>query len=304
MSLKRLRIEILIPTYNGELFLTEQLDSILNQQGNFDINITVRDDGSTDGTRKILSYYQANHGLHVIYGERIGVNASIMALVNHVDVDADLYAFSDQDDVWYDFRLQEAVTAIQKTDKPLLWTCMEELTDEKLNVYGYMPYPKYLGNFHNAIIQNKVPGHTQVFNRALLDLFKDYPAEKIFVYDWVVYLLASVFGEVLYCPRSCGKYRQHRGNTIGFSAHWLSHLKRRFKRLRTGSLRGIAQQQAYFLERYRKGLSASERRVLADFVNSRSRLLARIRFALTTQVKRDTWFESLQFRILYIFGAF
>jgi len=306
MSRERLQIEILLPTYNGELFLAEQLDSILNQRGDFDLHITVRDDGSTDSTRKILSYYESTYNVRVIYGTRIGVNASVMALADSADTGADLYAFSDQDDVWYDFRLHEAVTAIQsrETDKPLLWTCKEELTNEKLQVTGYMPYPKYLGNFCNAVIQNKTPGHTQVFNRALLDLFKGYPAEKIFVYDWVVYLLASVFGEVLYCPRSCGKYRQHGKNAIGFSPGRMSHLRRRLKRLFSGALKGIAEQQAYFLTRYGECLNPNDRQILTDFVTSRKRWFSRICFALTTRVKRDTWFESLQFRILYIFGAF
>jgi hypothetical protein len=239
-------------------------------------------------------------------GERIGVNAAIMELVNQAGSDADLYAFSDQDDVWYNFRLQEAVTALKlhESDKPLLWTCMEELTDEKLNTYRLMPYPKYLGHFNNAVIQNKAPGHTQVFNRALWNLLRDYPPEKIFVYDWVVYLLASAFGKVLYCPKSCGKYRQHSANAIGYSSNWLAHLLRRFKRLFSGALRGIAEQQGYFLARYQNSLETDDGRALAEFVHSRGRLLTRIRFALTTKVKRDTWFESLQFRILYIFGVF
>jgi glycosyltransferase involved in cell wall biosynthesis len=199
MNKDRLRIEVLMPTYNGERFLVEQLDSILSQQGDFDLRITVRDDGSTDGTREILRHYASQHGVKVILGERIGVNAAIMELVNQADGDADLYAFSDQDDIWYHFRLQEAVTTIisREPGKPILWTCMEELADESLNTYGLMPHPKYLGHFHNAIIQNKAPGHTQVFNRELLDLFKDYPPTKIFVYDWVVYMLASAFGDVI-----------------------------------------------------------------------------------------------------------
>jgi len=301
-----------MPTYNGERFLAEQLDSILGQRGDFELGITVRDDGSTDGTTDILRHYEREYGVKVIRGERVGVNGAIMELVNQADDAADLYAFSDQDDVWYDFRLQEAVTAhtghtehaIHTHKKPLLWTCSEELTDENLKPFGLMPRPKYLGLFHNAIIQNKAPGHTQVFNRALRDLLKGYPPEKIFVYDWVAYLLASAFGEVLYCPKSCGMYRQHGSNAIGYSANWWSHFRRRLKRLFTGALRGIAEQQAYFLVRYGESLAAEHRTVLYSFIANRRNLLVRIRFALTTRIKRDTRLESLQFRILYILGVF
>jgi len=301
-----------MPTYNGERFLMEQLDSILGQRGDFDLHITVRDDGSTDGTRDILRRYEKEQGITVILGERVGVNASMMALVNQADGNADLYAFSDQDDVWYDFRLQEAVQALRTypvsrhktTDKPLLWICREELTDENLQTIGHMPHPKYLGHFHNAVIQNKAPGHTQVLNRALWALFKDYPPDKIFVYDWVVYLLASAFGELLYCPRLCGKYRQHGANAIGYSPGGWSHFRRRLKRLFSGSLGGIAGQQAYFLTRYRESLRPDHRHMLEGFVNGGRSLPARLRFALTTPIKRDTRLESLQFRILYALGVF
>ena len=306
MSNSKMRIQVLMPTYNGERFLAEQLDSILAQQGHFELRITVRDDGSTDGTRAILAHYSQAHGVHVVFGERVGVNAAVMALVNGAPDDADLYAFSDQDDVWYPFRLQEAVTAIQArpSGRPLLWTCMEELTDEDLHVLCAMPRPKLLGDMYNAIIQNKTPGHTQVFNQALRVLLKGYPPQQIFVYDWVLYLLACTFGEVLYCSRSCGKYRQHSANAIGYSANWLAHLLRRLQRLRRGDLRGIAAQQGFYLARYHNSLPEASRHALEGFVHSRGCLLARIRFAFTTRTKRDTWFESLQFRILYILGVF
>jgi glycosyltransferase involved in cell wall biosynthesis len=297
-----------MPTYNGERFLTEQLDSILGQQGDFELHITVRDDGSTDGTRDILRRYEKEHGITVIPGGRIGVNASIMELVNRADENAELYAFSDQDDVWYNFRLQEAVNAFRahgKTaGKPLLWICREELADENLQTIGHLPHPKYPGDFHNAVIQNKAPGHTQVFNRALWALFKGYPPETIFVYDWVVYLLASAFGELLYCPRPCGKYRQHGANAIGYSPGGRSHFRRRLKRLFSGALGGIAGQQAHFLARYKENLTADHRSILESFVYNNKNLFLRLRFALTTRIKRDTVMESLQFRILYVLGVF
>ena len=51
------RVQILLSTYNGEKFLEEQLESILNQKGDFSLKILVRDDGSRDGTLEILEKY-------------------------------------------------------------------------------------------------------------------------------------------------------------------------------------------------------------------------------------------------------
>ena len=46
-------ILVLMSTYNGEKYLKEQIDSILAQK-NVEVTIQVRDDGSTDGTIRIL----------------------------------------------------------------------------------------------------------------------------------------------------------------------------------------------------------------------------------------------------------
>ena len=50
----KIRVQILLSTYNGEKFLEEQLESILNQKGDFSLKILVRDDGSQDRTLEIL----------------------------------------------------------------------------------------------------------------------------------------------------------------------------------------------------------------------------------------------------------
>ena len=54
------RLAILLSTFNGETFLSEQLDSIL-QQSFTDFIIVARDDGSVDRTRGILTQYAAEH---------------------------------------------------------------------------------------------------------------------------------------------------------------------------------------------------------------------------------------------------
>ena len=48
------KVAVLLSTYNGEKFLREQINSILNQVGNFKLDLYVRDDGSDDGTINIL----------------------------------------------------------------------------------------------------------------------------------------------------------------------------------------------------------------------------------------------------------
>ena len=56
-----MKIAILLSTYNGEKYLREQLDSLFNQTFIKDIEILVRDDGSSDGTQELLDEYKKQH---------------------------------------------------------------------------------------------------------------------------------------------------------------------------------------------------------------------------------------------------
>ena len=54
------KVAVLLSTYNGEKYLKEQLDSLINQSYS-NIDIYIRDDGSTDNTVKIIKGYQKNN---------------------------------------------------------------------------------------------------------------------------------------------------------------------------------------------------------------------------------------------------
>ena len=81
------RLAILLSTFNGEAFLCEQLDSIL-QQSFADFIIVARDDGSEDSTPGILTQYAAAHAgrFFILPGEdaNLGVKASFAALMQYV----------------------------------------------------------------------------------------------------------------------------------------------------------------------------------------------------------------------------
>ena len=51
------KVDVLLATYNGEKYLKEQIDSILNQTYQ-NINLIISDDNSNDSTRKILEEYK------------------------------------------------------------------------------------------------------------------------------------------------------------------------------------------------------------------------------------------------------
>lgn len=102
-------LSVALCTYNGEKYIREQIESILNQTVPVD-EIIVSDDGSTDSTLNILSEYtKSNHPIiQVLQNEyTLGVRANFQSAVNHCH--GDIIFFSDQDDIWLPNKVAETV---------------------------------------------------------------------------------------------------------------------------------------------------------------------------------------------------
>ena len=108
------KVAVLISTYNGKKYLKEQLDSILNQTYP-NIEIVIRDDGSTDSTLELVKEYQEKHSnIRLKEGTNIGFIKSFFKLLEMAD--ADYYAYCDQDDIWLENKIELAVNALNQAD--------------------------------------------------------------------------------------------------------------------------------------------------------------------------------------------
>lgn len=262
-------VQVLLSTYNGEAYLKEQLDSILNQK-NVAVKLFVRDDGSSDGTVDILRAYAALHeNIQYLCGENCGVVASFFRLFELSDPDVDFYALSDQDDVWDEDKLSIACQKLEQMRKskspqkkkhdsqirtfatPLLYCCDAWNTDDALNLLPESMQTagkELIPDFRNALIENIARGASIVFNQALMSYIRISMPQDIYMHDWWLYLVASCFGEVCYDSAAHYKYRQHAGNALGAAApSGCSRFFRRLKQSRTNS--GHISRQAKAFER-------------------------------------------------------
>ena len=108
-------VQVLLSSYNGENYIREQLDSILSQEG-VAIQLLIRDDGSTDGTKSILAKYEHQwDNISVIYGTNVGVISSFFLLLEQAG-DYPYIAFADQDDVWLKQKLKRAIERIEQEE--------------------------------------------------------------------------------------------------------------------------------------------------------------------------------------------
>lgn len=92
------RIAVAMSTYNGEKYLTEQIESVLSQS-NVDITLFIRDDMSSDKTKILLETFRNKVTIIDNQKTNLGVGNSFMDLLYAIGSDFDYYAFCDQDDV-------------------------------------------------------------------------------------------------------------------------------------------------------------------------------------------------------------
>ncbi len=301
------KTQILLSTYNGEGYLREQLDSYLGLRGFSDISVLIRDDGSADGTPDILREYSEKYGFSVIYGENIGLNASLRELISNRDRTASYFALSDQDDVWLPDKIAAAQEALGGKDdaKPQLYAAVSHITDEKLNIVGSTLNPKRPPSFYNALVENVCIGHTQVLNAEAAKLADELYSPDMVIMDYWIYLLVSAFGEITFDPTPTTLYRQHGQNSIGYETGFFKRLFKRLKRaLTTSRAKGNTRQLAAFLDLTRDRLPEEYLLEARRFLEKQRKFFTRLSYIFTAKAYRHSAAEGFVFRIMYLFGKY
>ena len=299
------KIQILLSTYNGERHLREQLDSFVNLDNFSEVKVLIRDDGSSDTTASMLREYSEKYGFEIILGENLGLNRSLYELLLLADRECDFFAFADQDDVWLPDKLSRACVALSKfpADEPTLYAASSYLTDEALNITGHTLIPKRT-DFFNAMVQNVCIGHTQVFNRAQLELLSSAFTDKMMIMDYWSYLSAAAFGRIIYDQKQTTLYRQHGNNVIGYSNSFFGTLKTRIRRVKTKKSIGNALQLKAFSEIFSERLDQKQKKEISRFFKKQKNFFTRFSYFFTARAYRQTFVETLIFKFMYLFGRY
>ena len=269
---------ILMTTYNGEEYLHEQLNSFLCQSYG-DWELWVSDDGSRDSTKTILKKFQKEqdgmHSVTVVDGPRRGFAENFLNLVELCDSSAEFYAFSDQDDVWYDDKLMRAVNYLKTipAECPALYCSRTEIVDENLKSMGFSSRITLSPSFENALVQSIAGGNTMVFNRTAKELLKDFGGVlPVPSHDWWLYLvITSVEGIVIYDPVPSIFYRQHGENTVGSNQSFLALLSRLTKFL-FGQYKKYNDENMRYLSKKVMLITKGNQKKLRDFISARNNL--------------------------------
>ena len=268
------RVTILMATYNGERFLSDQLNSF-DCQTFSDWDLWVSDDGSSDNTKNILDNFQraqeGRHFVRIMNGPQKGFVSNFLNLTLNCSSQSEYFSFSDQDDIWFDDKLQKAVEWLETIpeDVPALYCSRTEIVGEDARSACpavYSPLMTIGPSFSNALVQSIAGGNTMVFNRSAKQLFKDFGGDvDVPSHDWWLYLLVTgVGGKVFYDSEPSLCYRQHRRNVVG-SNNSVVAMYSRFVKFLDGQFKRYNEKNVYCLDENKSKLTPDNRLRLENF---------------------------------------
>lgn len=261
-------VTVLMSTYNGEKYLAEQIDSLL-QQKEVKIQILVRDDGSTDHTQKMLEKYQSEGILTWYTGSNLRSAKSFMDLVKNAP-ESEYYAFCDQDDVWKEDKLSHAIMMMRQKEKennPVLYCSDYQLVDADLHPLTNKGHQhRSMTTFNAGILSSCATGCTVVFNKAVKALLCEYTPSYQGMHDsWACRVCLAVGGSVIFDENyKALYYRQHGNNVVGAVPSKITRIKRLWGRI-TKKECAASKQAEELLKGYGKYMS-KENYTIADIV--------------------------------------
>ena len=277
------KVLVLLSTYNGEKFLEEQLQSLVDQEG-VDVDILVRDDGSTDSTHDILNAWQQEGKLQWYTGENLGPSGSFFNLLKCAPR-VDFYAFSDQDDYWMPNKLASAVKSLAgyQSHTPQLYFCNKELVNQDLTPIGNNASHNLLITKGNAFLESPASGCTMVFNSSLRDIVVKYLPAKWILHDRWLFLSAVFFGVVVYDKKTFIKYRQHGGNVVGgISEEDKFH---NFGRIIQKNKLSVSDTAGYFLSSYGDKLPICDKQLVKFVEDYKKSIIAKLNLLFSSQFR-------------------
>lgn len=290
-------IAILLGSRNGEFFLQQQLDSFTRQTYKH-WQVYVSDDGSTDSTPSIVESFLFNQkGKGFLYkGPQKGFAVNFMSLVGNRDIQADYYAFSDQDDIWHPEKLERAISWLDEIDDniPALYCSRTTLIDENNKHIGFSPDYRKKPGFGNALLQNIASGNTMVFNHSARELLRKAQGAPMVVHDWSLYqIVAGCGGAVFYDRQPTVLYRQHNNNVIGNGMSPLHRLQN-FIAAHGGRTAQWNDQNRQVLACVSENLTPEAKQSLATFSAIRDNsVLNRLRLMRRSGIYHQQWIGSL-----------
>ena len=263
-------VDILMATFNGEKYIRNQLLS-LQAQTYGDWLLWVLDDGSTDRTTAIVDEFAARDPRIKRVPSplaRLGPGKNFLGLLERAS--CELVAFCDQDDIWFERKLELLVKfAEDRFDNtvPCLAYCDGHAYSDAEGVItsSFVSY-LHAKNLREFLFFNAgYQGCFLLINSCLARMARDYD-EPFYMHDDIVSLMAHVFGKVYFLPKALVLYRQHGQNvTLPVARSQLQIVRRFFRSDAHVISRTHYEEKLYFYKHFQSVISPQERAIFQAY---------------------------------------
>jgi len=227
-------ISVALCTYNGEKYITSQIESILNQSLPVD-EIVVCDDGSSDSTLDILNAIKDSCAIKIHIHQNktnLGVCANFEQAISLCQ--GDVIFLSDQDDIWEQNKVQTIVYWFnQNKDKSAVFTDAKLITEDDnpfidKTLWDCIGFNKKMRKYFDkglaleSFFINKATGATMAIRKELQFSFAKYCNNDNVLHDYCIALKALDNNKLGYIDKPLIKYRIHSNQQAGIS-YQLNH---------------------------------------------------------------------------------
>ena len=202
-------VSIVLCTYNGAKYLSEQLDSILAQTYPLH-EIIIQDDNSTDETVDIIHEYARKYSFIKFFknNSEHGVNGNFLSAMQRAT--GDYIAISDQDDIWETDKIENQMNSIGKNLLCSGFSCPFS-TDGS---FAYFDHRKRNVNVVRMCFLG-LPGHTLLFRRELVNMLPtlEHSIYKYSMYDAALSIVAAAHKNIVFIDKILVNFRRHSAAT-------------------------------------------------------------------------------------------
>ena len=257
-----MKINVIVTTYNHEKYITQCLESVLEQKGDFQIEVIVGDDCSTDNTRKIIKEFEERYPkiISVLPMEKnLGITKNLKRCLDACS--GEYIAICEGDDYWTDeYKLQKQMTLLEThqdfsmcfsalmiyhEDKDIFELHLgQTLFDKEFLTTEELIDNNYIGNFSCCMYRG------EVVRKLPQGIF------EFFTVDWMFNICCSQFGDIGYIKTVMSVYRQHEKGT------WSGRLPFEKARMLYGY---IDEYNRFFNYEYDQGLTSHQKRLIMSF---------------------------------------
>lgn len=301
------KVLVFMSTFNGEKYLHQQINSILNQK-KVKVSILIRDDGSTDNTLKILESYKKKNLIEYYSEENIGYKKSFLKLLWLSKlIETDYYAFADQDDIWLENKLIVAIEHIKVYNNiPALYTSALQRVDKNLKFLEKQSFKNLNLSIGGEIARHRLAGCTFLFNKNLYSIIKDsyiYKDLNCSHDELTTIICLACGGKVIFDKNSYILFRRHEKNSSidgSFLYRKIINELRFFKQSRN--------EKSYYannlLKYYNDKMNTNAKIILKDISEYRLNKLKTIKLIFNRKIDSGFKFYNIFLKILILFRYF